>query len=404
MMGRAMPSRRAFLKLLIPVVTLLVCFAVLEVAVRLMLRCDADGECRFRFTRLKPYRVPVQRAERDIAAYLQSEKSAMMYDPQLGWNQRPSVAEHNAAGFITSRPEVAIERPADRLRIALFGDSFTQGSFEKGWWRVLEDRLNAAGHRAEVLNFGVAGYGMDQAFLRWRKDGAPYRAHLVIFGFFSDDCYRNLNLLRLLRDPDSGIPFMKPRFVREGDRLQLVNSPTPAPEQVAEILREFPSWPLAGHEGFFRPGDFAMKWWRHSRFLALGEAKLTLARAAATEEDFFRIDGEAAQVALGIIRQFGREVTTAGSEFCVVHLPAQGDMEALRKAGRLPYDELYKVLRSELTVIQPEQEQLALTHGKDIGSFFRNGHYKPELNAVVGEVVARFVGERYSRAGSGARP
>ena len=55
-----------------------------------------------------------------------------------------------SAGFISSDPAVEQEPSPSRLRIAVFGGSYTQGSFDKGWWRVLEDELNRSGVPAEV--------------------------------------------------------------------------------------------------------------------------------------------------------------------------------------------------------------------------------------------------------------
>ena len=380
--------RRAFLKFLIPSLAALVCFGALEIAVRALCRVDVDGEARFRETRLKPYRLPVRRAERQIADYLASKTSALVYDADLGWSQRPGVADHNDAGFITTGPTPPRAPSADRLRIALFGDSFTQGNFRTGWWRVLEEQLNASGVQCEVLNFGVGGYGMDQAVLRWERDGAPWQPQVVVFGFFAEDCYRNVNTLRLLRDPDSGIPFMKPRFVPEGDGLRLVNSPTPPPDQVPATLRGFAQSPLADADWFFRPNDFRMNGWRWSRLAALVEAKATLAGDAARAEQFFRPEGEAAQIALRLMRRMRAKVEMSGARFVIAHLPGETELANLRRSGRMPHQALYEALRSEHDVIALEPALLAASNGKDLRSYFHDGHYMGEFNAIVGKQLA----------------
>ena len=389
------PSRRTILKLLIAAVSVGACVLGLEVAVRAMSARDVDGQWRFRSTRLKPYRIPVKRAEADIAAYLATAETALIYDRELGWSQRPGVADHNAEGFITTGPAPARARSGDRLRIALFGDSFTQGNYRTGWWRVLEEQLDAAGVKCEVLNFGVGGYGMDQAYLRWQRDGAPWQPHVVIFGFFAEDCYRNVNLLRLLRDPDSGIPFMKPRFVTEGEGLRLVNSPTPEPQSVPAILREFDAWPLAGREHFYRRGDFQMNAWRWCRLAALVEAKASQAREAARAEEFFRLDGEAAQIALRIVRRMRGEVEAEGAKFYVAHLPGEIEITSLRQSGRMRHEQLYAAVKAENTVIALEPALLAAAEGRDLGEFFGDGHYRADFNAVTARVIAEFLrGER----------
>lgn len=54
-----------------------------------------------------------------------------------------------------------------RYRIAIVGDSFTfklEVPYEKTWGHQFEIAL---GPGWQVLNFGVDGYGLDQAFLRY---------------------------------------------------------------------------------------------------------------------------------------------------------------------------------------------------------------------------------------------
>jgi hypothetical protein len=387
-------SRRTLSKLILATTSVVLCLLALEIAVRLLCVHDIDGERRFRATRLKPYRLPVQRAARDIAAYLAATETGLVYDPELGWTQRPGIAGHNAAGFITTGPAPERARSADRLRIALFGDSYTQGDYRTGWWRVLEEQLNAAGVKCEVLNFGVGGYGMDQAYLRWQRDGAPWQPQIVVFGFFAEDCYRNLNLLRLLRDPDSGIPFMKPRYVLADEGLRLVNSPTPAPQAVPAILRSFLAakgtdrWPLRDYDYFFREADFRMNAWRWSRLAALVEAKTGLARDAVEAEEFFRPEGEAAQIALRLVRRTRVEVEASGAKFYVAHLPGEGDLAMLQKSGRTPHDQLDAAVKAENTVIALEPALLAASADKSLGTFFGDGHYRAEFNAVAAKVIA----------------
>ena len=395
------PHRRTILKLLLASTSVLFCVFALELAVRALSTGDVDGQRRFRSTRLKPYRIPVKRVEQDIAAYRATERTALIYDRELGWSQRPAVSDHNAAGFITTGPTPERARPSDRLRIALFGDSFTQGNYRTGWWRLLEEQLNAAGVKCEVLNFGVGGYGMDQAYLRWKRDGAPWQPHVVVFGFFAEDCYRNVNLLRLLRDPDSGIPFMKPRFVVEGEGLRLVNSPTPEPQAVPAILREFDAWPLAAHEHFYRPADFQMNAWRWCRLAALVEAKTSQARGAARAEEFFRIDGEAAQIALRIVRKMRVEVEAAGAKFYVAHLPGEIEITSLRQSGRMRHEQLYAAVKAENTVIPLEPALLETAQGRDLSDFFGDGHYRADFNAVSARVIAEFLQREKARGAGG---
>ena len=362
-----------------------------EGAIRLMSKTDVDGNRRFRDTRLKPYYTPVRKAEHVIAQYLATNDSLIIYDPQLGWSQRPNVGHHNPAGFIASEPAVPKEPSPGRLRIAIFGGSYTEGTFEGGWWRVLESELNRNGIPAEVLNFGVAGYGMDQAYLRWKRDGAPYRPQIVIFGFCVGNSYDNLNLIRMIKDPDTSIPFAKPRFVIEGEDLRLINSPTPAPSGMAAIIANPAAWPLSARDFFWVPQDFQMAWWRRSLLAALAEAKFSAKSRLVSPESFYQMAGEPAQLALRITAKFQAEAQVAGSAFLVAHLPHVTELEAWKAKGRFPHEELYAAVKSRTPVISPERAMLAACGDKPPRPFFSDGHYSAEFQAVVGKEIASFI-------------
>ncbi len=384
-------------RLLVLLLAVVFCLAFLETAVRLMSSRDADGNAWVRSTHLKPYRVPVEAVKTVLESYAASGASALMYDADLGWTQRPGVSHHNALGFITTSEEVAKAPTAGRLRIALFGGSFTQGNFESGWWRVLETKLRAEGLDVEVLNFGVAGFGMDQAWLRWRLVGAEYHPDIVVFGFCAANARDNVNLFRALQNADSGIPFSKPRFVLNGGRLTLINSPTPLPAALPGILAHLPQWPLIGHEFFFRPGDFRMTALRRSRLFSLAEAKLENVRERGGDAEIYAPEGEPMQLARAIVNEFGREVEGSGSQFCLVNLPSASDLSAFQTTGRFPFDGLYRELQRDHWVVSTEQKLLQIAGQRPVRDFFRDGHFLPEFNEAIGDTLAQEIRRKVKR-------
>src|SRR5579872_2136884 len=76
----------------------------------------------------------------------------------------------NSFGFVG--PEYSLRKPLKTRRVALLGDSLTQGlgaTLNRSYPELLEQRLNAtrAGgpdHRFEILNFAAAGYQLTQIF------------------------------------------------------------------------------------------------------------------------------------------------------------------------------------------------------------------------------------------------
>jgi hypothetical protein len=84
-------------------------------------------------------------------------------------------------------------------RLLIFGDSFAQASRvrqEDAWASVLD----AMCPELDVVNFGVDGYSMGQAYLRYRALGRVLEHDVMLLMFApSVDLWRDVNTLRSLR-------------------------------------------------------------------------------------------------------------------------------------------------------------------------------------------------------------
>lgn len=374
--------------------------AVGELAIRLLGRTDAHGNFYVRTLRLRPYHLPTKRLAERVERYVTHGPVSRRYDPLSGWSPLPrgqtanGLYRYNSAG-IRSPVEYA-GRPADGvLRIAIFGDSFTHGAevpFESTWGHLLERRLIEAGLEAEVLNFGVGVYGMDQALLRWRQLGREFHPHVVLFGFQAENTERNLMLFRGVRVPRTNTLLTKPRFVLRSGELAAVNLPTLAPDRIADVLRDFEAWDLARHEYFYDPRDYRSHFWQRSRLLALIHAAVS--RPARSETAFYDLHQEPSRLALAIIRAFHDEVGAAGSTFLVVHLPTKRTLSTLRDGGRPPYAPLLHEIERACTVIDPTADLLDAA-GNSAGRLFMPGrHYTERANGIVADVSAESLLQR----------
>ena len=94
-------------------------------------------------------------------------------------------------------------KPADTVRIAVLGDSFSEAMhvpMEQTFWSLLERRLpecNAfPGKKVEVLNFGVSGYGTAQELMTLRQKVWDYSPDVVMLAFTTyNDVYDNSRAL-----------------------------------------------------------------------------------------------------------------------------------------------------------------------------------------------------------------
>jgi lysophospholipase L1-like esterase len=96
-------------------------------------------------------------------------------DPVLVWHLKKGVAGVSSSGF--RGPPFESQKPADRLRIVVMGDSCIFGvGAENSLPGEIEAELDRRGIRAQVINAGVPGYSSEQGkkllaqVLAWQPD------------------------------------------------------------------------------------------------------------------------------------------------------------------------------------------------------------------------------------------
>jgi len=376
-------------------VAVLLTLCLLEAFVRLAGHTDADGQFSLLGYSLEPYVLPLEELRAPVQDYLNLvDLSTVIYNENLGWTYRPHAIRQygdftiNGAG-IRARREFSQSPPPDSLRIALFGDSFTAGddvSDDEVWGARLEALLRDAGIRAEILNFGVGAYGMDQAFLRWLHQGKNYAPDIVIFGLQPDNLKRNLNVFRQLMNIH-GPPFSKPRFALAADGLDLLNSPTLPPQQLIAAFEDFAAQPLAAHEHFYRSRYVAANWWTGSRLASL--LYEALKQDDNTSPNLYGADSEGGQLGKAIVDSFASDVQQNDAAFIVLHLPLQTHLVWRYNGIAAPFKFLLEHCRENYTYI-PFEDSLGPDHAND-EFFSATKHYGPELHALLAETVAQAI-------------
>ena len=154
-----------------------------------------------------------------------------VHDPLLGWALAPGARTRqsnreydvavriNAQGFRADR-EYPHAPASGVTRVVTVGDSFTFGQgveIQEAWPSILERRLE----KAEVINLGVPGYGVDQQLLMLESRGLRFQPDIVVLGLHTPDIFRNTNA--------SHGQYAKPLFRLGEDGLELTNVPTPPP-------------------------------------------------------------------------------------------------------------------------------------------------------------------------------
>jgi lysophospholipase L1-like esterase len=286
------------------------------------------------------------------------------HHPVRGWTLAPNLRDlpvfagkklsSNSRGLRGAR-EVSGAKAPGFLRIALFGDSFTfgedVGDEETFGWQ-LEQLLVRTGTPAEVLNFGIHGYGHDQMLLYLREALPLYRPDVVLFGYVTDDSLRNLTRFR---------DFAKPRFRLAHGRLELEGVPVPAPETVA-----------------------AREAWRSRLFDLLKMAGTRLA---------FIFGGRLAEVDRltdALLTEMIREARAAGARPAIVFLPSFGELGAPDPAP-LPAEAFVAALAERERVPFLRLRPLFLERARLGAELSRVGHWAPLEHRLAAGGIADFL-------------
>ena len=141
-----------------------------------------------------------------------------------GWNRKEGeqYIKINRDGM--RGPVFAKTKPPNTLRIAVLGDSMTEGSqvaVKNIFSSILENDLNKCNlfgeKKVEVINFGVSDYGTAQELIVLREKVWLYDPDFVLLAIFTQNDISN-NSAALEKQK------MRPFFTYQGDELLLDNS------------------------------------------------------------------------------------------------------------------------------------------------------------------------------------
>lgn len=161
------------------------------------------------------------------------------------------------------------EKPAGRVRIGCFGDSFTWGSEVANGndYPAILQRLVADEGRSEVevLNFGSPAFGLHQSVLLWEKVGRDYGLdHVVVLGWGRTWMSRD-STFHYWTAPAKKLGFHA-RYVLDGDGLALAEILGVTEEERFDAYMRFPT-PLRYLRWDRRPPPFLEAWLPASRTL-----------------------------------------------------------------------------------------------------------------------------------------
>ena len=246
------------------------------------------------------------------------ERVHTQYDPDLGWAPIPDLhipdmygpgvfLRTNSDGF--RGPYNYTESiPAGKRRLICSGDSVTFGygvDDDHSWCRLLE----TIDPRLQTINMALPGYGVDQAYLWYKRDAQRFDHQIHVFAPITDDLRR----MQGAKFNGYGRPFL---VVNDG-RLAVTNVPVP-PESfrlpwLTEVRRHV--WSLRSAEAVRRVRRLAQGLWN-------GDAEAALPVSGA---DRVAADDQTALVVGKLLQDLQALNRERGSVLVVVYLPTFND-------------------------------------------------------------------------------
>lgn len=286
--------------------------------------------------------------------------------------------------------------------VSLYGDSYAVGLLftepSNAWSSVLSNLLHC-----RVANFGIGGYGTDQAYLRFLGNTSD-TSKVVILGFTTENALRNVNQYKcFLYYGPKGMGFgLKPRFIIGPDgSLQLIPLPKFSYDDFMRMTR-FPRRYLT-HEYFLPGGTSGFTWRTFPYTIALVKtlAKNFHIRAELQGSPWYREfydpmhPSGSLQVSFGILNNFYLEAKKRDKTPVVVIIPTGLDLEYYRKQKKWVYGNLLKMLKeARIPFIDAGPKIIAQLNGKDPRTlFFPDNHLNPEGEKALGTAVYEYLKE-----------
>ena len=326
------------------------------------------------------------------------------FDRDLGWDQRPNRrrTKRDLAGAIwkanfDEMGRRVIPFKGKVVKISSYGDSYTLGGEVNGdqTWQFFLSELT----ETKVLNYGVDGYGTDQAVLKLKRNFERGRkTEIVVLGIWSENINRIMNVYRqfYLESRSPGLLF-KPMLHKVDEKYEWLPNPLQTLEGPGDVVAAF---------------EIAKKndlWYRlRQRRPSIGFpyilAALSFARYGAfymtRDLNLWRMP-EAIEKLEEIIRIGYRVSESYGARLLVLFIPTNNDLKLYSKGQSSTYRLFVEKIRksyenTRLVVVDTIEERF------DADKFSilpYRGHASPYGNKVIARAIHKalrpLLGESY---------
>jgi hypothetical protein len=249
------------------------------------------------------------------------------------------------------------------------------------------------GGQVEVLNFGVGAYGLDQAYLSFRRHAPGLDPDLILIGLTHHAVTRVVNIYHPFYSHSTGMAFAKPRFIIEGDSLRQLITVVPDPIEFLALVPDFEHHPWRQHEAFYDPALFRSSWMDRSRSLWLLRSELAWRRRRESllPERIMAPGGEPVRLSCRLVERMSMDASALGARLVVVILPTWRMLRVLGGGN-----DVWKPVRDELAGSGLEVWDIGSVFVRDSdydACYLPDGHLNAAGNERVAVEIWRLISE-----------
>lgn len=308
-----------------------------------------------------------------------AEASHTEYDEELGWVNLPNVSRPNMYGpgvYVSTnsqgfrnRQDFSPTVPPDKIRLICSGDSFTFGygvDNEHTWCHLLTGQDS----RLQGVNMGQGGYGVDQAYLWYKRDGTKLEYDIHLFTFITNDFLR--------MQVNEFVGYGKPLLRVVDDELMVTNVPVPPPSPAY-------LWLVQNREAIVGLKSIQL-------VSGIQPENGTPAQSTAAQLD--RND-DAEQVATKLFQNLQQLNESKNSVLVLVYLPTLMDYDTLPADTELWRERIHAIAEAHDIILIDLLTEFRELPGYQVQQFFITpqaatrpeaaGHYTAEGNAYIAE-------------------
>ena len=325
--------------------------------------------------------------DKNYESYLKFRHQILGWDSSQAQDSEKLFDNHGARKDYSSNAEL---KPC----IDVYGDSFTYGYYkkaEKAWPSLLSGLVNC-----RVRNFGVGGFGSDQAYIKFKIN--KNHSNIVFLNHLSENIIRNVNQYRNFIYPSSSYRF-KPRYVLKDNKLKLIPLPKISKEEISDYLLNPHKY--LKHEYFIPNGPSGIQYWNFPYTLRVLKSfkhwhiKQKIKNIDAKYSNFYdeNHSSDGLNLTFEIMSDFYKTSKSKGLKPIITVFPTCKDLMFYEKNNKLPYENLINMFKEKnYNFIDLGVKFINKSKG-NFNKYFQecSGHYNEKGDALVAQIIFEYL-------------